>query len=253
MGRDARKKRRSDKKRSRPKSRFQRFLLRFGWLLPMVAIIVGLGVLVVTYAFAEIKLPSQIQVTSSAEIFDRNGKPIGFYADEVRRFLLSREEIDRLPDHVGQAVISAEDREFYKHNGVSLRGIARAAWRNFRGGRVSQGGSTITQQYVKVAVLKTTERTISRKVKEAILAVKLAELDLVTEHDGRPPLLLLDDVFSELDPDRRAHLVRRISELPQAFVTTTTLDDLDPALRAIAVTWEVRGDPAGARLVPGRP
>ena len=63
----------------------------------------------------------------------------------------------------------------------------------------------------------------------AILAFKLAELDLLTALDGRPPLLLLDDVFSELDPDRRAHLVRRIADLPQAFVTTTTLDDLDPA------------------------
>jgi len=83
----------------------------------------------------------------------------------------------------------------------------------------------------------------------AILAVKLAELDLVTAHDARPPLLLLDDVFSELDPDRRAHLVRRIAELPQAFVTTTTLDDLDPALRAIATPWEVRSAAGGARLI----
>jgi len=83
----------------------------------------------------------------------------------------------------------------------------------------------------------------------AILAVKLAELDLVTAHDARSPLLLLDDVFSELDPDRRAHLVRRISDLPQAFVTTTTLDDLDPALRAIATPWEVRSEAGGARLI----
>jgi len=82
----------------------------------------------------------------------------------------------------------------------------------------------------------------------AILAVKLAELDLVSQHDGRPPLLLLDDVFSELDPARRAHLVRRIAELPQAFVTTTTLDDLDPALRAIATPWEVRPGESGATL-----
>src|SRR5436190_1295100 len=73
----------------------------------------------------------------------------------------------------------------------------------------------------------------------AILALKLAELDLLTELDGRPPLLLLDDVFSELDPARRAHLVRRIAELPQAFVTTTTLDDLDPELRAHASSWSV--------------
>ena len=51
-------------------------------------------------------------------------------------------------------------------------------------------------------------------------------------------------------PSRRSHLVRRIAELPQAFVTTTTLDDLDPALRAIATTWEVRAGPDGARLEP---
>ncbi len=74
----------------------------------------------------------------------------------------------------------------------------------------------------------------------AILAFKLAELDLLTVLAGRPPLLLLDDVFSELDPDRRAHLVRRIASLPQAFVTTTTLDDMDPALRSIGTTWAVR-------------
>ncbi|MFV2063562.1 MAG: DNA replication/repair protein RecF, partial [Chloroflexota bacterium] len=64
----------------------------------------------------------------------------------------------------------------------------------------------------------------------AILALKLAELDLLTQLDRRAPLLLLDDVFSELDPERRAHLVRRIGSLPQAIVTTTTADDLDAAL-----------------------
>ena len=84
----------------------------------------------------------------------------------------------------------------------------------------------------------------------AILAFKLAELDLLTALDGRPPLLLLDDVFSELDPLRRAHLVRRITALPQAFVTTTTLDDLDPALREVAQSWEVRAADEGARLEP---
>jgi DNA replication and repair protein RecF len=90
----------------------------------------------------------------------------------------------------------------------------------------------------------------------AILGFKLAELDLLTELDGRPPLLLLDDVFSELDPDRRAHLVRRIAELPQAFVTTTTPEDLAPALLRIATTWEVRpghGEDGAALLGPDRP
>ncbi len=86
----------------------------------------------------------------------------------------------------------------------------------------------------------------------AILALKLAELDVLTALDGRPPLLLLDDVFSELDPERRSHLVRRIAALPQAFVTTTTLDDLDPELRAIGTAWEVRAEADGAVLAgPG--
>jgi len=73
----------------------------------------------------------------------------------------------------------------------------------------------------------------------AILALKLAELDVLTSLDGRPPLLLLDDVFSELDPERRAHLVRRIGSLPQAIVTTTTPHDLDPALVAASTLWHV--------------
>ena len=74
-------------------------------------------------------------------------------------------------------------------------------------------------------------------------------MDLLTALDGRPPLLLLDDVFSELDPDRRSHLVRRISELPQAFVTTTTLEDLDPGLRSVGTAWAVAVGPDGAMLL----
>ncbi len=85
----------------------------------------------------------------------------------------------------------------------------------------------------------------------AILAMKLAELDLLRRVDGRPPLLLLDDVFSELDPTRRAHLVRRISELPQAFITTTTLADLDAALLDESTAWQVRPGRL-ERVGPGR-
>lgn len=83
----------------------------------------------------------------------------------------------------------------------------------------------------------------------AILAFKLAEVDVLTALDGRPPLLLLDDVFSELDPERRAHLVRRIAALPQAFVTTTTLEDIDPGLRSVGTAWAVTtGGDGTARL-----
>jgi DNA replication and repair protein RecF len=79
----------------------------------------------------------------------------------------------------------------------------------------------------------------------AILAAKLAEIDLLTARDGRPPLLLLDDVFSELDVERRSHLVGRLTDLPQAFVTTTTPSDLDPRLVARATMYEVVADVDG--------
>jgi DNA replication and repair protein RecF len=85
----------------------------------------------------------------------------------------------------------------------------------------------------------------------AILALKLAELELLTQLDARPPLLLLDDVFSELDPERRAHLVRRIGSLPQAIVTTTTPDDLDPALVSASTLWQVAGGSVRAAASKG--
>jgi DNA replication and repair protein RecF len=86
----------------------------------------------------------------------------------------------------------------------------------------------------------------------AILALKLAEMDVLAALDGRPPLLLLDDVFSELDPARRGHLVRRIAELPQALITTTDPDDIDADLRRRARAWRVVPDgDGGARIVEG--
>ena len=77
-----------------------------------------------------------------------------------------------IPQHLKWAVISSEDRSFYKHSGVDLRGSFRALWADVRGGGITQGGSTITQQYVK-NVYTDKERTITRKVREAILASQL--------------------------------------------------------------------------------
>ena len=105
-------------------------------------------------------------------------------------------------------------------------------------------GATLIGPHRDDVVFVSGERELSTfasrgQQRTAILAYKLAQLDLLHHVAGQPPLLLLDDVFSELDPDRRAHLVRRIGALPQAFVTTTTTDDLDPALVAASTVWEV--------------
>jgi penicillin-binding protein 1A len=115
-------------------------------------------------------LPKDIKLSSSAEVYDRNGVRIGTYSNEIHRFLIDTSE---LPKYVGQAVVAAEDKDFYEHGGISLRGILRAAWANLTGGGIQQGGSTLAQQYIKNAVLQDPERTITRKIKEAILAIKL--------------------------------------------------------------------------------
>lgn len=80
--------------------------------------------------------------------------------------------VDELPEELVAAVLAVEDQGFFRHPGVSFTGIARAAWVNLTGGEVTQGGSTLTQQLVKNIYL-THERTVSRKAREAILAVFL--------------------------------------------------------------------------------
>lgn len=114
-------------------------------------------------------------------------------------------------------------------------------------------GATLIGPHRDDIMFVTEERDLSTfasrgQQRTAILAYKLAQLDLLASVRGEPPLLLLDDVFSELDPDRRAHLVRRIGALPQAFVTTTTTADLDPALVAASNVWNV----TPGRLVQGK-
>ncbi len=80
--------------------------------------------------------------------------------------------LGELPPYLIDAVLAVEDRRFYEHPGVDAFGLARAAWANLRAGRVVQGGSTITQQLAKNLFLDS-DRTLMRKVQEALLAVWL--------------------------------------------------------------------------------
>lgn len=104
-----------------------------------------------------------IDVTT--KIFDRNGVLLyEIYADENRTPV----KLSDIPDTVKHATIAIEDKDFYRHNGFSLRGIARAVRESFLRGKI-QGGSTITQQLIKSAFL-TPEIKITRKIKEIVLA-----------------------------------------------------------------------------------
>ncbi len=168
------KKKKRPAKRIDPRTRGQKLLLRFGWLIPVATLLVGVGILLITYAFAAIPLPkASDKLASSAEVYDVNGKLIGTFQDEVQRFLIDTEDLMKKNPYIENAIVAAEDRDFYSHNGVSVRGIVRAAWANISGGEVQQGGSTITQQYVKNAVLEDSSRTVTRKAREAVLAIKM--------------------------------------------------------------------------------
>jgi 1A family penicillin-binding protein len=77
-----------------------------------------------------------------------------------------------LPPHLAQAIVAIEDRRFFQHGGVDLRGILRAGWRNSQAGATREGGSTITQQLARLMFLSP-ERTFRRKLQEALLAIWL--------------------------------------------------------------------------------
>lgn len=103
----------------------------------------------------------------SSRIFDRNGKLLFtiFNGNENRTIV----RLSELPPFVYEASIAIEDKDFYKHHGLSIKGIIRAAERNLLHTNVVEGGSTITQQLVKNALLSN-ERTMKRKIRELILA-----------------------------------------------------------------------------------
>lgn len=109
------------------------------------------------------------QVSQTTKIYDRNAKDLLYevHGAENRTIL----ELKDMSKYVISATLSAEDREFYKHHGFDIKGIARSFIKNIlTGSRV--GGSSITQQFVKNAVL-TAEKTYTRKIKEFIIAYQL--------------------------------------------------------------------------------
>src|SRR4029079_15076475 len=73
-----------------------------------------------------------------------------------------------------QAIVSVEDQRFVEHNGIDVKGVGRALWQDVRQQSIVEGGSTITQQFVKNAYIRN-ERTLARKVREAALAWQLEQ------------------------------------------------------------------------------
>lgn len=138
------------------------------WVIGLLLIMaggVGIG-LIMRDLPSPRNLTSQERFSVGTQIFDRNGVLLyEIFVDENR---IPIKLVD-LPPHVYQAAVAIEDQNFYHHFGIDAQGLVRAVVANLRGGRV-EGGSTITQQLVKNALLDR-DKNLQRKIKEAILAI----------------------------------------------------------------------------------
>jgi penicillin-binding protein 1A len=121
------------------------------------------------YLLAQEPLPPPAEQAQTTFLTDVHGQRLASIDGGEDRVPVPLETVPRF---VIDAVLATEDRNFFEHGGLDPAGILRATWADLRG-RPLQGGSTITQQYVKQAFLETRERTIWRKLREAALAVKL--------------------------------------------------------------------------------
>jgi penicillin-binding protein 1A len=152
---------------------FWRRLVLFGLWSLVIVLVAGLGAGAGVFAGFLRDLPSldgleEYQPSITTTLYTDQDEPFAsFY--EQRRMLVP---LAKIPTHLKQAVLAVEDSRFYEHHGLSPRAIVRAMVMNLLTRRKSQGGSTITQQLARVLFL-TPEKSFTRKVKEALLAVEI--------------------------------------------------------------------------------
>ncbi|MEX2659461.1 MAG: transglycosylase domain-containing protein [Acidimicrobiales bacterium] len=139
-----------------------------------VVVLRALAVVMALAAGACSYTPATLDVTDpklaqSSKIYAADGTLLTTLLAEENR---ENVRVAELPPHVTQAVLAVEDSRFYDHRGVDVRAILRATAANTRSGSIVEGGSTITQQYVKKTLL-TPDKSLERKVEEALLALQL--------------------------------------------------------------------------------
>ena len=137
-------------------------------VLFLVVSLVGVGTFLYLYATTKLPDPNSDFTTNTTFIYYNDGQEqLGSLAVQNRITL----EYDKMPQVMKDAVVAAENSTFFTDPGFSLPGMFRGLWTIARGGDV-QGGSTITQQYIKILYLSS-ERTAGRKIRELILAMKM--------------------------------------------------------------------------------
>ena len=138
-------------------------------LVIVAAFAAGCGILGISSNLPDPSTDSARGRDQSTIILDRDDRVVAkLFAEQDR----TDRKLKDIPPVLRQAVIATEDRRFYEHSGVDMIGTMRAVFTDIKEGAAAQGGSTITQQYVKQAFV-TDEKTLKRKLSEAMLARKL--------------------------------------------------------------------------------
>ncbi|BEL05873.1 transglycosylase domain-containing protein [Actinoplanes sichuanensis] len=157
---------RPGKRKSKAARKRRRANLLIG-LTAVLVILAGGGIVGGTVFFDSVEVPQPTAEDQMNVIYYDGGRTVLAKRGEAR-INLPYQQINPIMAH---AVVAIEDKNFYNHNGIDMKGIARAAWNNFTGGG-KQGASTITQQYAR-HVAEINEVTYSRKLREAVIARKL--------------------------------------------------------------------------------
>ena len=154
----------------RPKNLFKTILI-WGFRLSILGVIFVTGLFL--YLSKELPDPNRLlsrDVPESTKIYDRDNQLLYEIHGEFKRTLIN---LDEISPYLRDATVAVEDKDFYKHKGISIRGILRSVWIDVTHLQKQQGGSTITQQFVKNALLND-DKAFSRKIKEVILAIEMS-------------------------------------------------------------------------------
>jgi penicillin-binding protein 1A len=162
-------------KRSKKNTKFRRIMRRvgIGVLVFSVIFVGGAAGLAAGYMGGLPKLSAYKDLgrDQTSKMYAANGQLIAVLHAEQDREIIASSDI---PKNLQKAAVAIEDVRFYQHRGVDLRGVLRAVYVNWRNKGVSEGGSTITQQYVRNSFI-TAETTYTRKIKEMALAYQLEQ------------------------------------------------------------------------------
>src|SRR3954469_4395004 len=137
--------------------------------LALISTVFGM-MMAVANELPQLEAKAQLRSAVNSRLFSDDGKQIAKLTGNENRIVNTDAEIS---PNIKNAVISIEDRRFYEHQGVDLRGMSRALWADVTQGSAEQGASTITQQFVKNALTAQNDRTVFEKLREAALAYHL--------------------------------------------------------------------------------